>query len=77
MDRLRLTKAALAARNNTTIDADEKTTMALRIGQYWLGWIEQQVADATANGSSVPYKDALQEELDAFREIDRNIERIG
>jgi len=77
MERLNLTKTQLVAKNNTQWKKDLREADFLQSGIFWCNWLEEQVSKSTIKGSQRKYVDPMQEELDAFKELDAHIERVG
>jgi hypothetical protein len=73
-ERLTLQRAVLISELSRSTNADKD--VYLKAGIFWTEWLENIVSLATRKGSSKAF-DPLQEELDAFREIDSQIERVG
>jgi hypothetical protein len=54
---------------------DMRSVDFLQAGVYWSNWLTQELTRVTTK-QEVLYKDAMDEELEAFRAIDATIERI-
>jgi hypothetical protein len=75
-ERLALQRQLLENKLSREFHKDLRETDYLQAGVFWLGYLQQLVAQATKLAPAAPV-DAMQEELDAFRQIDAQIERIG
>ena len=74
-DRLSLQRELLKTRCATEFHKEQRETDYLQSGVFWLGYIQDLVAKATKLAPSAPV-DAMDEELEAFKQIDATIERI-
>lgn len=76
LNRLALQSAQLKTKLNFERHADMRAIDFLQAGIYWSNWLAQELRRAT---TKVPERrvDPFQEELNAFREIDAQIERVG
>jgi hypothetical protein len=77
IERLSLTKAQLKSKNDTQWKKDLREADFLQAGIFWCSWLQNEVDKATFKGSQRKYVDPMQEELDAFKELDARIERVG
>ena len=75
-DRLGLQREMLKTRCATEYHKEQRETDYLQAGVFWLGYIQDMIGQATKLNPSAPV-DPMQEELDAFRQLDAQIERIG
>jgi hypothetical protein len=76
VERLKLTKAQLEAKNNTQWKKDLREADFLQSGIFWCGWLQEQIDKATVKGSRRKVLDPMAEELAAFKELDSRIERV-
>lgn len=76
MDRMALQRQMLEHKCSHEFHKDTREVDYLQAGVFWLGYAQELVAKATKLQPSAPM-DAFQEELDAFKELDSKIERIG
>lgn len=76
LNRLSLQTAQLKAKLAYERHTDMRAIDFLQAGIYWSNWLAQELKRAT---TKLPERrlDPMTEELDAFREIDRLIERVG
>jgi hypothetical protein len=76
IDRLNLQKQMLENKCSREFHKDQRETDYLQAGVFWLGYLQDLVAKATKLMPPAP-ADAYAEELEAFKQIDAQIERIG
>lgn len=76
MQRLSLQNAAIKTQLSFVQPKDMRQVDFLQAGIYWSNWLQMEMDRATKRPSR-NVKDVMQEELDAFREIDSQIERVG
>lgn len=76
MDRLSLQRDMLKTRCATEYHKEQRETDYLQAGVFWLGYLQDMINQATKLARSAPV-DAMQEELEAFKQLDSQIERIG
>lgn len=76
VDRLNLQKQMLENKCSHEFHKDLREADYLQAGVFWLGYVQDLVNKSTKLYSSSPV-DPYQEELEAFKEIDSQIERIG
>jgi hypothetical protein len=76
LDRLALQRQLLESRNNKEFKKDLREADFLQSGVFWLGYVQELVNKAVDLPLAHPV-DAMQEELEAFRELDAKIERVG
>jgi hypothetical protein len=76
LDRLALQRQLLESRNNKEMKKDLRECDFIQSGIFWLGYVQDLVTKAVELPMAVP-QDAMQEELEAFRELDARIERVG
>lgn len=76
MDRLKLQRDMLLSQVGREFNATERQRDHRDLGVFWTLWLEDQVNKATGRGPS-KQRDPLEEELEAFRAIDSQIERVG
>lgn len=76
LDRLYLQKSLLETKNNSEFHKEMREVDHLQSGIFWLGFVQQLVHKATDMPLPGP-RDAMQEELEAFQELDAKIERVG
>ena len=76
MDRLTLQKQMLVHKCATEFHKDPREMDYQQAGVFWLGYIQQLIDEATKLPRAVPV-DAYDEELEAFKQLDAQIERIG
>lgn len=77
LDRLAVTKAQLESKNNTQWKKDLREGDFLQSGIFWCNWLQDQISKATVKGSQRRYVDPMAEELEAFKALDAQIERVG
>ena len=75
-DRLNTMNFMLKTKLNGERHADLRAVDFLQAGIYWSHWLQQEVARSTTKMPERPV-DAMDEEIQAFRQIDAAIERIG
>jgi hypothetical protein len=75
-DRLNLQRQMLENKCSHEFHKDLREADYLQAGVFWLGYVQDLVAKATKLAPSAPV-DPFDEEMAAFKEIDRQIERIG
>lgn len=75
--RLAAQKALIAAKLNTGYHKELREVDYLQAGIFWLSYVQDQVSKATQVKMAPRAVDAYQEEMDAFKEIDSQIERVG
>jgi len=75
-DRLSLQKQMLESKCSHEYHKDLREADYLQAGVFWLGYVQDLVAKATRLAPSAPV-DAMDEELEAFKLLDAQIERIG
>jgi hypothetical protein len=75
-DRLNRMNAAIDSKLKSERHADMRAVDFLQAGIYWTQWLQGEVARATQGKQPERSIDPMQEELDAFKEIDAAIERI-
>jgi hypothetical protein len=75
-DRLNLQRQMLESKLSREFHKDLREIDYLQAGVFWLGYIQDLVAKATNLIPSAPV-DAMQEEMEAFKLLDSQIERIG
>lgn len=76
MDRLALQKQMLEHKCSHEYHKDLREADYLQAGVFWLGYAQDLVNQATKLVTSTPV-DAYDEELEAFKKLDAQIERIG
>lgn len=76
LDRLALQKAMLETKNNGEFHKELREVDHLQSGIFWLGFVQQLIHKASEMPLPGP-RDAMAEELEAFRELDAKIERVG
>lgn len=76
LDRLALQRQMLETKNNKEVKKDLREGDFLQSGIFWLGYVQELVSKAVDLPVSIP-QDAMQEEMEAFRELDAKIERVG
>jgi hypothetical protein len=76
LDRLALQKQLLANKASLEFHKDIRELDYLQAGIFWLGYI-QTLLDKVTEVPRQPQRDIMQEELEAFQEIDRQLERVG
>lgn len=75
-DRLSLQKQMLENKLAHEFHKDIRSIDYIQAGVFWLGYIQDQIAKAAERPAN-RVVDPLQEELNAFRAIDSQIERVG
>lgn len=75
-DRLNLQKQMLITKCTREFHKDLRENDLLQAGIFWLSYLQDTVGQATKLAPPSPV-DAMEEELEAFRQIDASIERIG
>jgi len=75
-DRLSLQKQMLENKCAREFHKDLRESDYLQAGVFWLSFLQDQVAKATRLAQPAPV-DAFDEEMEAFKQIDASIERIG
>lgn len=76
LQRLALQNAALKTQLNYVQQRDLRQVDFLQAGIFWSNWLQMEVDRATKRPTRIP-KDVMDEEMAAFQELDRNIERVG
>jgi hypothetical protein len=76
VERLNLQKQMLENKCSREFHKDLREADYLQAGVFWLGYVQELVAKATKRSAPAP-TDAFDEELEAFKQIDAQIERIG
>lgn len=76
MDRLALQRQLLESKLTREYRKELREVDFLQSGVFWLGYVQELISKAT-NSPVAVYKDAMQEEMEAFRELDAKIERVG
>lgn len=76
MQRLDIQNAALKAKLVGERHDNLSAVQFLQAGIFWSNWLRQEIARATARPIDRT-KDAYEEELEAFKEIDSLLERVG
>ena len=76
MDRFALQKQMLEHKCSHEFHKDLREADYLQAGIFWLGYAQDLVNQATKLVSPSPV-DAFEEEMEAFKQIDSQIERIG
>ncbi len=76
IDRLNLQKQMLESKCSKEFHKDLREADYLQAGVFWLGYVQELVMKATKLSAPAP-TDAFDEELEAFKLIDSQIERIG
>jgi hypothetical protein len=76
LERLALQRQLLESKNNKDVKKDLRECDFLQSGIFWLGYVQELVTKAVDLPAAAP-QDAMQEELEAFRELDAKIERVG
>ncbi len=76
MKRLNLQKQMLESKCSKEFHKDLREADYLQAGVFWLGYVQELVTKATKLSAATP-TDAFDEELEAFKLIDSQIERIG
>lgn len=76
LDRLALQKQMLEHKCATEFHKDLRENDYLQAGVFWLGYAQRLIDEATQLPRSAPV-DAYDEEMEAFKAIDSQIERIG
>lgn len=75
-DRIALHRQMLEHKCSHEFHKDLRESDYLQAGVFWLGYIDRLIAESTKAPRSVAV-DAYDEELEAFKELDARIERIG
>lgn len=75
-DRLSLQKQMLGNKLAHEFHKDLRAIDYIQAGVFWLGYIQDQIAKASERPVN-RVVDPMQQELDAFRAIDAQIERVG
>lgn len=76
LDRFSLQKQMLEHKCATEFHKDLRENDYLQAGVFWLGYAQKLVDEATKLPRAVPV-DAYDEEMEAFKQLDAQIERIG
>jgi len=76
-DKLNLIRSQLKTKCYASVHKDLREVDYLQAGIFWSGWLQEQISQATLKGSVKQYVDPLQEELEAFKLLDAQIERVG
>lgn len=76
LDRLALQKALVNSKLHGEYRKDLRENDWLQSGSFWLGYLQTLMDQATLVPRA-PERDAMEEELEAFKQIDAQIERIG
>jgi len=69
-ERLALQRARLETQLSHDVHKDLREVDMLQAGIYWCSWLQEQVEKATVKGSTKTF-DAMEDELAAFKEIER------
>jgi hypothetical protein len=75
-DRIALQKQMLEHKCSAEFHKDLRESDFLQAGVFWLAYLQRLIEEATQLPRAVPV-DAYEEEMEAFRQIDSTIERIG
>lgn len=75
-ERIALHKQMLENKCSHEFHKDLRETAYLQAGVFWLGYLDRLVAESTKAPRAIQ-SDAYDEELEAFKLLDANIERIG
>ena len=76
MDRLALQRQLLESKLTREFHKDMREVDQLQAGVFWLGYVQEVISKALQLPQHTP-KDAMDEEMEAFRELDSKIERVG
>lgn len=76
VDRLNLQRDLLKTRCATEYHKTQRETDYLQAGVFWLGYVQDLVNKSTKLQQAIPVA-VMDEELEAFKQIDATIERIG
>lgn len=76
LDRLALHRELLESKNNSTIKKDLREADYFIAGIHWLGYL-QQLVDSALNVPQTRTRDAYEEEIEAHRLLDAQLERVG
>jgi hypothetical protein len=76
MDRLALQRQLLESKLTREFHKDLREVDQLQAGVFWLGYVQEVISKALDQPQRVP-KDVMDEEMEAFRELDAKIERVG
>lgn len=76
MDRVALHRQMLEHKCSHEFHKDLRESDYLQAGVFWLGYLDRLIAESTKAPRAVAV-DAYDEELEAFKELDARIERIG
>jgi hypothetical protein len=76
LDRIALQREMLEHKNNTQFKKDLREADFIQAGIIWLGYLQQLVDSAVALPQA-SYRSAYDEELEAHRQLDAQIERVG
>ncbi len=76
INKLSYQRAALKTRLEQSRHESLEQVYFLQAGVYWSNWLMTELQRATVKTGGIP-KDAFEEELAAFKEIDATLERVG
>lgn len=76
-DKLSLINSQLKTKCYSSVHKELREVDFLQAGIFWSNWLREQIEQATVRGSVKQYVDPMAEELEAFKLLDAQIERVG
>jgi hypothetical protein len=77
IERFKLQRSALEGKLHREFHKDMREVDHLQSGIFWLTYVIDFLENSTNSGSKKRYVDPYEEELNAFKQLDAQIERVG